>query len=131
MNSMSTPRILPAHLHAFAPGTNSHNTVRMLGTISHVSGDQATLTCGADSVTILLARDSHLSVGSMYEIVGKVTNADGGHGLALRVLSSTEWPRNDQGQLPDMKLFEAAVDVTHRYKNIFYGESEGGMEGGY
>ncbi|OAP62984.1 hypothetical protein AYL99_02211 [Fonsecaea erecta] len=131
MNSMSTPRILPAHLHAFAPNATSHNTVRMLGIISHVNGDQATLTCGSDAVTILLARDSHLSVGSMYEIVGKVTNTDGGHGLGLRVLSSTEWPRNENGQLPDLKLFEAVVDVTHRYKNIFYGDPEGGMDAGY
>lgn len=56
MNSMSTPRILPAHLHAFAPGSTPHNTVRMLGNITTVSGDQATLTCGADAVTILLNR---------------------------------------------------------------------------
>ena len=52
---MSTPRILPAHLHAFAPGSAT-GTVRMLGTITTVSGDQATLTCGSDAVTILLNR---------------------------------------------------------------------------
>lgn len=78
-----------------------------------------------------LNRDSHLAVGSMYEIVGKVINADGGQGFNLRVLSSTEWPRNEQGQLPDMKLYAAVVDVTHRYKEIFYGDSEGGMDTGY
>src|ERR1700744_5507114 len=55
-SSMSTPRILPAHLHAFAPNASSHNTVRMLGTIAHVNGDQATLNCGTDSVEILLNR---------------------------------------------------------------------------
>jgi len=103
----------------------------MLGQITTVSGDQATLTCGSDAVTILLSRESHVSVGSMFEIVGKVVNLDGGQGLGLRVLNATEWPRNENGQLPDLKLFEAAVDVTHRYKNIFYGESEGGMDGGY
>lgn len=127
---MSTPRILPAHLSHFAPNVGTHNTVRMLGTITHVNGDQATLTCGNDSAQIILARDSHLSVNSMYEIVGKVINTDTG-GFSLRVLSSTEWPRNEQGQLPDLKLFDAVVDVTHRYKNIFYGEAEGGMDGGY
>jgi hypothetical protein len=56
MNPMSTPRILPSHLHAFAPGTTNGNTVRMLGQITTVSGDQATLTCGSDAVTILLSR---------------------------------------------------------------------------
>jgi hypothetical protein len=75
-------------------------------------------------------RDSHLSVGSMYEVVGKVTNEDG-HSLGLRVLSSTEWPRNEQGQLPDLKLFEAVVDVTHRHKALFYGDSDAAMNGGY
>ncbi|KIW60437.1 hypothetical protein PV05_00652 [Exophiala xenobiotica] len=131
MNNMASPRILPSHLHAFAPGTANGNTVRMLGQITTVSGDQATLTCGSDAVTILLSRESHVSVGSMFEIVGKVVNLDGGQGLGLRVLNATEWPRNEHGQLPDLKLFEAAVDVTHRYKSIFYGESEGGMDSGY
>jgi hypothetical protein len=68
----------------------------------------------------------------MYEIVGKVVNVEGGHGLGVRVLSSSEWPRNENGQLPDASLFEAVVDVTHRYKSIFYGEGgEGGVDGGY
>lgn len=72
-----------------------------------------------------LRRDSHLSVNSLYEIVGKVINLEGGHGLGIRVLSSTIWPKNEQGQLPDIKLFEAVVDATHRYKNIFYeGEAD-------
>ncbi|KAK4943059.1 hypothetical protein LTR10_017258 [Elasticomyces elasticus] len=130
MNSMSTPRILPAHLHAFAPG-KALNTVRMLGQLTNVNGEQATLTCGSDAVTILLGRQVLVIFGSMYEIVGKVINLDGGQGLGLRVLHNTEWPRNEQGQLPDLKLFEAVVDVTHRYKNIFYGDGEGGIEGGY
>ena len=84
------------------------------------------------SLTLCL-RDSHLSVNSLYEIVGKVVNLDGGEGLGLRVLSSTEWPRNERDELPDIKLFEAVVDATHRYKNIFY-EGEGGdgaRDGGY
>ncbi|KAL6248383.1 hypothetical protein RBB50_004638 [Rhinocladiella similis] len=131
MNTMSSPRILPSHLHAFAPGSANGNTVRVLGQITTVSGEQATLTCGSDAVTVLLSRDSHVSVGSMFEIVGKVINLDGGQGLGLRVLNATEWPRNENGQLPDIKLFEAVVDVTHRYKSIFYGDNENGTDGGY
>ncbi len=78
-------------------------------------------------------RDCHVSVGSLYEVVGKVTNIEGGHGLGIRVLSSTEWPRNKNGKLPDLKLYEAVVDVTHRYKNIFYEKDgdDGGMDGGF
>jgi hypothetical protein len=63
-------------------------------------------------------------VNSLYEIVGKVINLEGGHGLGIRVLSSTIWPKNEQGQAPDMKLFEAVVDATHRHKTIFYGDNE-------
>jgi hypothetical protein len=57
MGSISTPRVLPSHLHAFAP--NAHpttTTVRLLGIITTVAGDQATLTCGSDAVTIILNR---------------------------------------------------------------------------
>ncbi|RMD45118.1 hypothetical protein DV735_g63, partial [Chaetothyriales sp. CBS 134920] len=124
--SVATPRVLPAHLHAFAPSARpTTSTVRLLGIITTVDRDQATLTCGADSVTVILNRDSHISVNSMYEVVGKVIDLAGGQGLGVRVLSTTEWPRNDRGELPDQKLFEAVVDVTHRYKSIFY---EGGED---
>ena len=82
---------------------------------------------------LMTSRDSHLSVNSLYEIVGKVIELQGGHGLGVRVLSSTEWPKNEQGQAPDQKLFEAVVDATHRYKSIFYegGEETNGDAGGY
>ncbi|RMZ85539.1 hypothetical protein DV737_g558, partial [Chaetothyriales sp. CBS 132003] len=155
MASIATPRVLPAHLHAFAPSAHPPtSTVRLLGIITTVDRDQATLTCGSESVTIVLNRfvhshigtsprlasvisawaptyfsypnrDSHISVNSMYEVVGKVIDLAGGQGLGIRVLSTTEWPRNARGELPDLKLFEAVVDVTHRYKTIFY---EGGED---
>lgn len=54
---IATPRVLPSHLHAFAPSAHPQkSTVRVLGVITTVSGDQATLTCGNDAVTILLNR---------------------------------------------------------------------------
>lgn len=83
---------------------------------------------------LTIDRDSHLSINHLYEIVGKVMNLEGGHGLGIKVLSSTEWPKNERGELPDVKLFEAVVDATHRYKEIFYeggGESNGGQMGHY
>jgi hypothetical protein len=69
----------------------------------------------------------------MYELVGKVTPTNESGTFALRVLSSTEWPRNERGELPDLKVFEAVVDATHRYKGIFYGDAggDGGLDGGY
>lgn len=63
--------------------------------------------------------------------MGKVIDLEGNHGLGIRVLSTTEWPKNENGQTPDLKLFEAVVDATHRYKDIFYegnGESAGAAQ---
>lgn len=56
--------------------------------------------------------------------------------MGIRVLSSTIWPKNERGELPDSKLFEAVVDATHRYKGIFYEGDAGGDrdmngDGGY
>lgn len=59
----------------------------------------------------------------MYEIVGKVINLEGGAGLGVKVLSSCEWPKNERGELPDVRLFEAVVDVTHKVREIFYEDS--------
>jgi hypothetical protein len=82
--------------------------------------------CGSQS-----GRDSHLSPTHLYEIVGKVINLDGGAGLGIKVLSSCEWPKNERGELPDVKLFEAVVDATHKVREIFYeggsSETDGGM----
>ena len=66
----------------------------------------------------------------MYEIVGKVINLEGGAGLGIKVLSSCEWPKNERGELPDIKLFEAVVDATHKCRGIFY-EGSGGAGGGH
>lgn len=80
--SLQTPRILPAHLHAFhassAGPQRSTNTVRVLGTVTALRGDTATITCGGHGeVTLILKPDSHLQMGKMVEIVGKVAELDG------------------------------------------------------
>ena len=72
----------------------------------------------------------------MYEIVGKVVNLEGGGGLGLKVLGSTEWPKNEQGTAADLRAYEAVVDATHRHRGIFYEDEssvkeEGGAYGGY
>ena len=73
--------------------------------------------------------DSHLSLHSVYEVVGKVINLEGGQGLGIRVLGATVWPKNEEtGQAVDMKAYEAVVDATHRYKGIFYADEDGGMQ---
>lgn len=80
--SLQTPRILPSHLNAFHPsssGPRSTHTVRILGTVTGLRGDQATITCGNNGdVTLLLKPDSHLQMGKLVEVVGKVTDLEGG-----------------------------------------------------
>ena len=72
--SLQTPRILPSHLHAFPM-----KTVRILGTVSALRGETATITCGSDGdVTLVLKADSHLQMGKLVEVVGKVAEVDGG-----------------------------------------------------
>lgn len=83
--SLQTPRVLPSHLHAFHPSSNSGGarpstqTVRLLGTVTALRGETATITCGNHGdVTLLLKPDSHLQMGKLVEVVGKVTELDGG-----------------------------------------------------
>lgn len=124
--SLSTPRILPKHLEQFAPSIHpTVSTVRLLGTITSIHGSSATLTSGdGDTVTLILNRDSHLSPQSLYEVVGKVISLEGGAGLGIRVMATTEWPKNEKGQTPDLKIYEAVVEATHKYKEIFYVDQE-------
>jgi hypothetical protein len=78
--SLQTPRVLPAHLHAFHPSSGSStHTVRILGTVTALHGDTATITCGNNGdVTLILKSDSHLQMGKLVEVVGKVTELEGG-----------------------------------------------------
>lgn len=81
--SLQTPRILPTHLHAFPA-----KTVRILGTISALRGETATMTCGSNGdVTLALKSDSHLQMGRLVEVVGKVAELDGGAVSLLRYAS--------------------------------------------
>ncbi|KAF5014394.1 hypothetical protein F66182_14636 [Fusarium sp. NRRL 66182] len=119
--SIQTPRILPSHLQAFhssSGGNQRVNTVRILGIVSALHGETASITCGNHGdVTLLLKSDSHLQMGKLVEVVGKVTELGGGQGLGINVLATTDWetPSNF-----DYKIYEQVVEVTHRFKEIFY-----------
>lgn len=86
--SLQTPRILPAHLNAFHPsssGPRSTHTVRLLGTVTALRGDTATIACGNNGdVTLILKPDSHLQMGKLVEVVGKVADLEGGQ-VCIRV----------------------------------------------
>jgi hypothetical protein len=79
-----------------------------------------------------VSSESHLSLHSTYEVVGKVLTLEGGMGLGLRVLGATEWPKNAvTGATIELKAYEAVVDATRRYKGIFYENESSGGAGGY
>jgi hypothetical protein len=72
-------------------------------------------------------------------VIGKVINLEGGQGLGVRVLGATEWPAASAGRglgsaagggVVDMKAYEAVVDATHRFKEMFYEDVGGGGGGG-
>ncbi|EAW17503.1 hypothetical protein Asppvi_005109 [Aspergillus pseudoviridinutans] len=121
--SLQTPRVLPAHLHAFHPSSGSStHTVRILGTVTALHGDTATITCGNNGdVTLILKSDSHLQMGKLVEVVGKVTELEGGQGLGIRVLATTDWGNPSDC---DYKIYEHVVEVTHKLKPIFYDSNE-------
>ncbi|EPQ64081.1 Bgt-2744 [Blumeria graminis f. sp. tritici] len=101
---ISTPRINSTHLDNF-----TGRTIRLLGTVMQLRGETAILDC-IGNVTLQLNRDSHLTVGHVFEIVGRV-NQD----LSVRVLKATDF-----GKEVDLSIANEVVEVTHRYKEIFY-----------
>ena len=49
-----------------------------MGAVSALRGEYATITCGNHGdVNLVLNRDSHLQMGRMVDVVGKVVEADG------------------------------------------------------
>jgi len=125
MSALQAPRILPSHLHAFHPSSahsRTVNTVRLLGTVTALRGETAIITCGNHGdVTLQLKADSHLQMGKLVEVVGKVVVLDGGQALGVRVLGSMDW--GDPADC-DYRMYEYVVDVTHRYKKIFYDSND-------
>ncbi|EAS28089.3 ssDNA binding protein Ssb3 [Coccidioides immitis RS] len=116
--ALTTPRILPEHLHAFLPSATNRtpNPVRIFGSVAKLHGETATLSCpDHGQVTLLLNRDSHLQIGRMVDVVGKVVEHEGE--TAIRVLGAADCGEPNDF---DYKIYERVVEMTHRFKNIFY-----------
>lgn len=81
MASLVTPRILPEHLRQFfnpGPSSGGPTAVRVLGKVTSLRGELATITCGTHGdVTLVLNRDSHLQMDKMVDVVGKVVEVEG------------------------------------------------------
>ncbi|KAK7530506.1 replication factor A protein 3 [Phyllosticta citricarpa] len=104
--SEATPRINAQYLENF-----KHSTVRILGKVTQLRGEEATIDANGP-INLHLNRDAHLTPNNAVEVIGKV-NAD----LSVKVLTSTDFGSNI-----DFAAVDAVVDATHRYKEIFYGE---------
>ncbi|EEP80162.1 conserved hypothetical protein [Uncinocarpus reesii 1704] len=116
--ALTTPRILPGHLHAFLPSPTNRtpNAVRIFGVVAKLHGETATLSCpNHGEVTLVLSRDSHLQVGKMFDVVGKVVEIEGGAGI--RVLGAVDCGNPNEC---DYKIYEHVVEMTHRFKDVFY-----------
>ncbi|KAI9747623.1 MAG: hypothetical protein M1835_002017 [Candelina submexicana] len=100
----ATPRINAHYLDSF-----QGQTIRILGKVTQLRGEQATIDA-AGNVTVILNRDSHLILNNAVEIIGKV-NSD----LTVKVLSATDFGNN-----LDYAAVDSVVEATHRYKEIFY-----------
>ncbi|KAI9678625.1 MAG: hypothetical protein M1817_005682 [Caeruleum heppii] len=101
---IATPRISAPYLESF-----THQTVRILGQVTQLRGEQATIDAGGE-VTAILNRECHLVLNNAFEIVGKV-NPD----LSVKVMIATDFGTNI-----DYNAANAVVDATHRYKEMFY-----------
>nr|POF14052.1 replication factor a protein 3 [Quercus suber] len=124
-----TPRITAPYLQQF-----SHQTVRILGKVKQVRGEEATIDAGGQ-IALYLSRltepdwgaggkqDAHLQVNHAVEIIGKVQN-----NLSVKVMASTDMgPESGMDVLIadrlvqiDFDAVSAVVDATHRYAEIFY-----------
>ncbi|KAK5115842.1 hypothetical protein LTR85_009436 [Meristemomyces frigidus] len=102
----STPRITAPYLEQF-----SHATVRILGKVRQLRGEQATIDAGGN-IQVHLNRDAHLQLNHAVEVIGKVQND-----LSVKVMASTDM--GPEGTI-NFDAVEAVVDATHRYHEIFY-----------
>ncbi|KAF2748842.1 replication factor A protein 3 [Sporormia fimetaria CBS 119925] len=101
-----TPRILAPHLQQF-----QHRTVRILGKVVQLLGESAVINADGN-VDLKLTADCHLALNHAVEIIGKVEP-----NLSVKVLKATDF-----GTGIDFQAANAVVDVTHRYKEIFYSD---------
>ncbi|CAK3796583.1 replication factor A 3 [Lecanosticta acicola] len=102
----ATPRITAPFLEQF-----SHRTVRILGKVRQLRGEEATIDAGGQ-IRVLQIKDSNWHMNHAVEIIGKVQQD-----LSVKVMAST-----DMGPEAgiDFSAVEAVVDATHRYHEIFY-----------
>jgi len=101
----STPRITAQYLETF-----QDRVVRIVGKVTLLRGVQATIESNGP-VVLRLNPDSHLQMNHYFEVIGRIVQSD----LAVKVLNST-----DLGTNYDFSAYEALVDATHRYREIFY-----------
>ncbi|KAL7271816.1 hypothetical protein RUND412_005404 [Rhizina undulata] len=102
--SEQTPRVNAPLLDSFK-GRN----IRIVGKVTQIMGENAKIDAQG-TIDVILDRNSRLTVGNGAEIVGKVLPD-----LRVKVLTS-----QDIGKEVDYNIADALVEVTHRYKEIFY-----------
>ncbi|KXL48485.1 hypothetical protein M433DRAFT_76134 [Acidomyces richmondensis BFW] len=105
-----SPRVTQPYLEQF-----QHSTVRFIGKVKQLRGEQATVDAGG-YITVHLNRDAHLQLNHAVEVIGKVQGD-----LSVKMMASVDMgPESNI----DFGAVEAVVDATHRYREIFYDKAE-------
>jgi len=99
-----TPRVNATLLEQF-----TNRTVRIVGKVIQIRGDSATISSNGN-IVVSVDRSSEMTVNNFVEIIGRVNND-----LSIKTLKAT-----DIGKEINMDAYEAVVDATHRYKELFY-----------
>jgi replication factor A3 len=105
---MSSDRIVTPRITAVYLDNYVDRTVLLLGKVTQLRGDQATID-SEGAITVILNRDCHLVNGSVAQIIGKVNND-----ASIKVLQC-----KDLGPNIDLGLFSAVVKATHTHRSIF------------
>ncbi|KAL8985878.1 MAG: hypothetical protein Q9205_000528 [Flavoplaca limonia] len=130
----ATPRINARYLESF-----TNTTVRILGRVTSLRGENATIDANGSVQLHLNRQDAHLTLNNAVEIIGKVQPD-----LSIKVFQAMDFGSNigaisspcfstsisrvhdfeaskHRSSSPlDFNAVEAVVDATHRYKEIFY-----------
>ncbi|RPA79779.1 replication factor A protein 3 [Ascobolus immersus RN42] len=100
----ATPRINASFLQQF-----ENQTVIIVGKCIQVRGENALVEAGGN-INVHLSPNGTCVPGNFVEIVGKVQPD-----MTVKSLLTTDW-----GTDVDMAAVDAVVDLTHRYKDLFY-----------
>mmetsp|Transcript_38689 Transcript_38689/g.61310 ORF Transcript_38689/g.61310 Transcript_38689/m.61310 type:complete len:111 (-) Transcript_38689:106-438(-) len=107
-NLIATPRINGAMFPTYV----NQGTVRVVGQVNSVNGEQVQLNC-SDGVVVnaLIRGEVDLPINSVIEVTGKITEQQVLEDQGTVTFYSTGF---------DFPNYDAVVQLTHKYRSLFY-----------